>query len=97
MDFRIKISPLAEFEIDDSISFYESKKSGLGKEFLSYLNGYFKILMTTPELFAIKKEPYFRELPLIKFPFVIIYEIFQDEVIVHSVFHSSRNHTKKPK
>lgn len=97
MVFRIKVLPLAEFEINDSISFYENQKLGLGKQFLSYLKGYFKILITNPKLFAIKNEPYFRELPLVKFPFVIIFEIYQDEVIIHSVFHTSRNHTKKPK
>jgi hypothetical protein len=52
------------------------EKRGLGKEFFVYLKGYFKILKTNPELFPLKKEPYFRELSLKKFPFVIIYEVF---------------------
>ena len=96
MVFKIVISKLAESEIDETIEFYESKRKGLGKQFLDYFKGYLKILKTNPELFSIKKSPFYRELPLKKFPFVIIYEIFQNEVIIYSVFHTSRNPTKKP-
>ena len=96
MAFRIRILKLAEFEIDESINFYESRSKGLGKQFLTYLKSYITILKTNPELFEIKKEPFYRELPLKKFPFVIIYEIMDDEVFIHSVFHTSRSPSKKP-
>ena len=96
MVFKIKILPLAENEIDESIEFYESRSKGLGKQFLSYLKSYLKVLKTNPELFEIKKEPGYRELTLVKFLFVIIYEIIENEVIVYSVFHTSRNPQRKP-
>jgi hypothetical protein len=95
MVFKIKILPLAENEIDDSIEFYESRSKGLGKQFMSYLQSYLKVLKTNPQLFEIKKEPGYRELTLVKFPFVIIYEIIENEVIVYSVFHTSRNPQRK--
>jgi hypothetical protein len=75
MVFKIVISRLAESEIEKSIEFYESRRKGLGKQFLDYFKGYLKILKANPELFSIKKTPFYRELPLKKFPFVIIYEI----------------------
>ncbi len=96
MVFKIFISRLAESEIVETIEFYESRRGGLGKQFLDYFKGYLKILKTNPELFSIKKPPFYRELALKKFPFVIVYEIFQNEVIIYSVFHTSRNPTKKP-
>ena len=86
MVFNLKILPLAEKEIDESIKFYESRCKGLGKQFLSYLKSYLKVLKANPELFEIKKKPYYRELPLVKFPFVIIYEIIENDIIIHSVF-----------
>lgn len=95
MVFKIKILPLAENEIDESIEFYESRNKGLGKQFMSYLQSYLKVLKTNPQLFEIKKEPGYRELTLVKFPFVIIYEIIENEVIVYSVFHTSRNPQRK--
>lgn len=96
MVFKIKILKIAEFEIDESIEFYEGKRKGLGKQFFIYLKSYYTILKTNPELFQIKKEPFFRELPLKKFPFIIVFEIFNDEVFIHSVFHTSRNPLNKP-
>jgi plasmid stabilization system protein ParE len=96
MAFKIKILPLAEKEIDESIEFYESRSKGLGKQFLIYLKSYLKVLKTHPELFEIKKQPSYRELTLVKFPFVIIYEIIGNEIIIHSVFHTSRNPQRKP-
>ena len=50
MVFKIKILPLAEKEIDESIEFYESRSKDLGKQFLTYLRSYFKVLKTNPEL-----------------------------------------------
>ncbi|MWB95431.1 hypothetical protein GON26_13760 [Flavobacterium sp. GA093] len=96
MGFKIIILPLAEKEIDESIEFYESRSKGLGKQFLSYLKSYLKVLKTNPQLFEIKKEPYYRELTLVKFPFVIIYEILENDVVIHSVFHTSRDPQRKP-
>ena len=74
MVFKITILPLAEKEIEESIEFYESRSRGLGKQFLTYLKSYLKVLKTNPELFEIKKQPGYREMTLVKFPFVIIYD-----------------------
>nr|WP_199001928.1 type II toxin-antitoxin system RelE/ParE family toxin [Flavobacterium sp. ASV13] len=96
MVFKIKNLPLAEKEIEESIEFYESRSTGLGKQFLTYLRSYLKVLKTNPELFEIKRQPGYREMTLVKFPFVIIYEIIGNEIIIYSVFHTSRNPKKKP-
>ena len=96
MAFKIIILPLAEKEIDETIEFYESRSKGLGKQFITYLKSYLTVLKANPELFEIRKEPLYREMTLVKFPFVIIYEIIQNEVIIHSVFHTSKNPLRKP-
>jgi hypothetical protein len=96
MVFKIRVSKLAEIEINEAVAFYESRRKGLGKRFLIYIKGCFEIVKVDPELFAIKKQPCFRELTLKKFPFVIIYEVFNDEIIIYSVFHTFRNPSEKP-
>ncbi|KRD06366.1 hypothetical protein ASE21_19560 [Flavobacterium sp. Root901] len=96
MAFKIKVLPLAEKEIDESVEFYESRNKGLGKQFLIYIKSYLKVLKTNPELFEIKREPGYREMTLVKFPFVIIYEIMESEIVIYSVFHTSKNPEKKP-
>lgn len=95
MVFKIVISELASLEITEAIEFYESRQKGLGKLFLTTLQTSFKVLKSNPELFAIKRKMIYREMPLSKFPFIIIYEIIENEVVVYSVFHTSRNPNKK--
>lgn len=96
MTFNIVITPLAAKEIEENISYYNSKKSELGYEFLLYLKGYIAILKTNPELFPIKRKNIYREISMKKFPYVIIYEVFGTEVVIYSVFHTSRNPIHKP-
>lgn len=96
MVFNIVISPLAAKEIDASIFYYNSRKIGLGFEFLVYLKGYLSILRRNPELFPLKRKKIYREIAMKKFPFIIIYEILNEEVVIYSVFHTSRNPADKP-
>lgn len=97
MGFKIVFEPSVYNEIENAISYYESKQLGLGKEFFNYLEGYFKTLENQKVLFEIKRKPVFRELPLKRFPFVIIYEILKNQVIIYSVFNTFQNPTKKIK
>lgn len=96
MVFEIIISELASLEITESVAFYESRQKGLGKLFLNSLKSALQILKSNPELFSIKRKSIYREMPIKKFPFIVIYEIIGNEVIVYSVFHTSRNPDKKP-
>ena len=76
MVFEIIVLPIAKLEIVESVEFYEARSKGLGKRFLQYLKGYLQILAVNPYLFELKRQPFYRELPLKSFPFVVIYEIF---------------------
>jgi len=58
MVFKIVISRLAESEIEETIEFYESRRKGLGKQFLDYFKGYLKILKINPKLISIKSVHY---------------------------------------
>lgn len=97
MGSKLIIEPAAQQEIIDAIEWYESKQLGLGEEFFNYLDGYFQTLKNGNTLFEIKRKPTFRELPLKRFPYVIIYEEFRNQVIVYSVFNTSQNPIKKKK
>ncbi|HEU4495735.1 MAG TPA: type II toxin-antitoxin system RelE/ParE family toxin [Flavobacterium sp.] len=96
MAFKIIISELASSEITESIVYYESRQKGLGKLFFKTLKLAFSILKSNLELFALKRKSIFREMPVNKFPFVVIYEIAESNIIIYSVFHTSKNPNKKP-
>lgn len=97
MGSKLIIEPEAEIEIYDAIDWYESKQLGLGKEFYNYLEGYFETLRNGNADFSIKRKPVFRELPLKRFPFVIIYEKIKDTIFVYSVFNTHQHPLKKIK
>lgn len=97
MAFNLIIESEAELEINEAIEWYELKRSGLGEEFLNYLDGYFQTLLTGKPDFEVKRKPVYRELPLKRFPYVIIYERSNNDVIVYSVFNTYQNPIKKLK
>ena len=72
MDYRLVILPIAQLEIDKALFWYESQQIGQRVQFLTYLESYFLIFKHGNAVFPIKKHAFFRELPLKKFPFVIV-------------------------
>ena len=48
MGFKIKIEPLAKFDIQTEINFYNSKQKRLGKKFHTEIKEYFKAILQTP-------------------------------------------------
>lgn len=91
MAYKLIIEPDAQLEIDEAVAWYESKQKELGNEFLDYLEGYFKTLETGKSFFSIKKKPSYRELPLKRFRYVIIYEALEKSIVVYSVFNTHQD------
>lgn len=95
MAFKIFFTKRAERNIEDAIDYYEFKKENLGLEFYEDLMGNLNYIIENPFMFPVKVYP-FREYPLSTFPFVIIYDIVEDVVIVVSIFNTYKNPGKKP-
>ena len=96
MTFQLEIKEEAALEILNSYLYYQERRAGLGDEFLSHLEFYFERIISSPEHFPQKRKPY-REAFLGRFPFLIIYEIFEDKIIVYSIFHTSQDPERKKK
>ena len=94
MAFKLIIQEKADFEIIAAYLYYEEKQPGLGDIFLAQLDFYFNWIKTYPLHFA-EKSPPFREAILKRFPFAIIYEVTENEVIIYSVFNTWQDPEKK--
>lgn len=94
MENEIIILPKVLIEIEDAMEWYENRKKGLGIEFLEHLEVYFDLLKKDNVFFQIRREPNIREMPLKRFPFVIIYEVFPKKIVVYSVFNTNQNPIK---
>lgn len=95
MAFKLITGDIAEIDLEDGIEWYETKQRGLGKRFYNDFVTIAGYLILNPYLFPLKSLTY-REAKLKTFPFVIIYEIEDDNVIIHAIFNTSKNPGKKP-
>lgn len=94
MTFKLIIQEEAQLEVIEAFLYYEGKQNGLGDLFLDHLNSYFKWIRNYPFHFSQKRKP-FREAVVKRFPFIIIYEVLESEVIVYSVFNTWQDPAKK--
>ncbi len=96
MLYFLEVKDEANKEIIEAYLYHEKKRKGLGEEFLEHLDLYFERLRVSPKHFPEKRKPY-QEAFIKRFPFLIIYEVRKDNVIVYSVFNTWQNPVKKKK
>ncbi|MDT0651105.1 type II toxin-antitoxin system RelE/ParE family toxin, partial [Autumnicola edwardsiae] len=90
MAYILVVKNEANLEIIEAYLYYEEKRIGLGEEFLEHLDGYFDRITANPEHFPQKRKPY-HEIFIKRFPFLVIYEIENGNVVVYSVFNTWQN------
>lgn len=88
--YTIQIKPIAVQMAKDAYEWYEEQKLGLGDLFLTELSRCYAKLEKNP-LFYQKLKNNYRHLVLNKFPYVLIFEVIEDEIIIFAVFHTARN------
>lgn len=86
----IKVKPLAIQMAKDAYDWYEEQKMGLGDLFLAELGRCYTKLENHPLHYQKLKKNY-RHLVLNTFPYVLIFEVIGEEIIIFAVFHTARN------
>ena len=94
--YKIIILEQAISEIAESCSYYNKQVSGLGIEFEEEIFQLLEIIKGNPLLFPIKFA-HIHEAVVLRFPFVINYEVSGKQIIVSAVFHAKRHPDKKTK
>jgi len=96
MAYKIEIRPLATIEILEAYDWYELQREGLGLEFLQELETFYFNLLRNPDTYSYYEKPV-RQGSLNRFPYTVVYETFNDTIIVYSVFMQRQNPDKKRK
>lgn len=96
MGFKAIISLAAQNDITDAIEWYELQKINLGKRFYVEFTNTLNYIIKNPLLFPLKLHGY-REATVSVFPFIVVYEILDDIIIINAVFNTSKNPVKKSK
>lgn len=96
MSYNIVFHPDASEDIQESFVWYELKQKCLGVKFENELKRTLDFISNHPKSFKIQKL-HFRETPLKKFPFVIVYKVLEHEKAIRilAVYHAKRNPIKK--
>lgn len=95
MKLGLILNEEARSEVIAAYQYYERARSGLGEIFINHLENCFDRIVSNPLQFPMKKSPY-REALVSKFPFLIIFELQEKDIIVYSVFNTLRNPENKP-
>ena len=94
--YDLIIKEEAKFEIIEAYNWYEGKQEGLGERFVLDLDDYFERIRSTPEIFPRRYREY-RQVVMKRFPFVIVFEIEEKEVVVYAAFNTYQDPNKLQK
>ena len=89
--YSLKISSAARNDTADAEIWYHKQQPELGNEFLKDVFNSLDYISGNPSLLPIRFSGNFRFSKLSRFPFLIVYEIVDDFVVINAVFHTSRN------
>ncbi|HEY8928495.1 MAG TPA: type II toxin-antitoxin system RelE/ParE family toxin [Mucilaginibacter sp.] len=92
--YRLIVKENATRMAQGAYLWYEGEQLGLGELFLDELERCYNRLEEYPLIYA-KIKRNFRQVVLRKIPYVVVFEIFGNDVIVYAVFHTSRDPKKK--
>lgn len=91
MSYNLIITTTAEQHVLDACIYYEQQRTGLAEDFLSELYIAYKKIAAHPEYYGyISSKDSYRDISLRKFPFVVIYEVTNADVIIVAVFNTHR-------
>ena len=94
MVYKVEIRPLATIEILEAYDWYEMQREGLGLEFLMELEIFYSTLQRNPDTYSYYQKPV-RHGSLDRFPYTVVYETFDDIIVIYSMFMCRQNPDKK--
>ncbi len=94
MAYKIVVSPNAQIEIYNAMDYYDEISETLTLKFYADLQDCYSALKLNPNYRIFYKS--FRMVPLKKFPFIILYSIEGNDIIIKACFHTSKSPGKYP-
>lgn len=91
MTYKVILTNHAKVQIGENYDYYEGQHIGLGEEFLQELEKRYDDLCKHPEYYSfIDNRKIIRDVKIERFPYVIIFEIEENKVIVLYVHNNSK-------
>ena len=90
MSLPLIITPAAEADLAEARAWYESKRDGLGDEFLLCIEAGLDHIRRVPAA-ASEVYPGVRRVVVRRFPYGILYRVDPDQIAVIAIYHSKRD------
>jgi plasmid stabilization system protein ParE len=90
MIFSIELTDEAREDMTLAVKWYDQQKENLGDLFINHLNIAFEKIRNNPDAYK-KIYRQVRQAAMQKFPYVILYKVTRNIVMVYAVFHTKRN------
>ena len=87
---NIKLHPKAENDLKEALNHYFKINLDLEKKFIYSLDLTFKKILDFPNLYQYETKTSQKVL-MDKFPYIVIYEQYEDIIMILAIFHTSRN------
>ena len=93
-NYKLELRSLAALEVIEAFDWYELQRQGLGIDFLNELEIFYQKLLQNPHTRSYYQKPVHSG-KIERFPYVVVYEIFNEVIIVYSVFMAKQNPARK--
>lgn len=90
MALRVRVTPAAEADLDEIVAWYDAAGPGLGERFLRAVEDRFAFIAEWPDG-SPRVHRHLRRIWLVRFPYGLLYERAEDEVVVLGCFHVRRD------
>ncbi|MBI5914518.1 MAG: type II toxin-antitoxin system RelE/ParE family toxin [Bacteroidetes bacterium] len=90
MSYTLIFHQLAVEEIQDAHDWYEQRRTGFGVEFMDAINEVVQRIVTNPKSYPKAYQQRRKALPA-RFPYLVIFEMHGEVILVVAVIHASRN------
>jgi len=96
MDYRLVILKSAAGVVSEAFNYFETIKSGLGERFLAELLVPLNDITRHPKYYGFVDDQHIiRDVRLRNFPYLVVYEIEHDAVIIYSIHNGYRHPVKR--
>ncbi len=90
MTYNLVIQAEAVSDLQDAFEWYEDQKIDLGYEFLEEVENCYIQITSHPERYSYFNS-FYRRIKTRRFPYLIIFEVVGNDIIVNSVLHVKRD------
>jgi hypothetical protein len=92
--YQLQVLKKAREDMQKSADWYNEQQPGVGERFLIQVVLSFRLIEAGPLHYEEKFSKKFRFARVADFPFVIVFKIKKNIVVINAVFHTSRNSKK---